>query len=94
MTTALNDNNRPGLPEPHAYASHVEAVLAAKQAKHARRRRFALYVVAAIVTTAAIVVLPGFILLSVCVGLPLLILTAALASSWRESREYNQDHDL
>lgn len=93
MTTALNDNNRPGLPEPHAYASHVAEVLARSQAKQARQR-WVLYVVAAIVTTAAIVVLPGFILLSICLGLPLLVTAGVLASSWRESREYNQDHDL
>lgn len=91
MTTPISESK--GIP-PHAYSAHVEAVLAAKQAKHARRRRKVLYAVAVIVTAAALLILPGYAMACICLGLPSAILCAVLASSWRSGREYNKEHDL
>jgi hypothetical protein len=90
MTTPIQEAK--GIP-PHAYAAHVAEVLARSRTKQARRR-WVLYAVAAIVTTGAMVVLPGFIMLSICVGLPLLVAAGVLGASWRESREYDKEHDL
>jgi hypothetical protein len=82
-----------GIP-PHAYAAHVTEVLARSQAKRARRRRYALYAVAVPIALTAYTVLPAYIAAAICISLPCAILCAVLASSWRESREYNKEHDL
>lgn len=83
-----------GLPSPHAYKAHLDAVLAASQRKHARRRRIALYSVAVCVVLSAAIVLPAYVLAAVCLGLPSAIMVVVLWDCRREAREYKEEHGL